>query len=380
VRNALLGLIAPLAVTLVACASAPHFHDEVLDDGPSYPDAVELLDIFAAHLPAKTDGVTVVDMGRLHAHHLPTAFGLLEKEWDSAPMTAEIKAVYVDHIGIDLTQSDTAFVAFHDDQVYLFILGDIEGPESEGTPRGELTVWKAPKEEGIVIARLEGLDAWILTHDDHIEKMLAGPRLAGTDQHKRLHRLLSRVGNADLVFAGSSSNLEDETVSTLPMPAGAEMMVKDTGAAVAVSDRFVLAILGKEETITELQSMVDEGFTELRQAIRDEKMPGGDGSTPMKSMGGSLGKIWAYHILGALQNEVAPAVEGDLIVWDLRTDFFSHPVTIGIIVGGIAYAIYSAFTGALGGPDPTAFTPTGPAPPVAPAPPMNVAPTPDTTP
>jgi hypothetical protein len=359
-------------VALGACTTTKPVHDDVLDNRPAYPDAAGLLDTFASEVPATVDGVAVIDMRRMHDYHMVTAFGLLEKDWDSKPMHAEISAVYRDRLGVDLTQADVAFVAFHDDDVYMFMLGNIDGPTGEGVARGDLTVWKAAKEDGIVFVRKKGLDALILTQEGGVERLVAGPRLAGTEHLARMRALVSRVGDADVVVAGSTADLEDPMPDMGMIPGagmGGEVPEEVGGAAVAISDRFVLAIQGDPAKLTELHRKMDDAISEWREALRKKDEPAANpelealGYVPPADddMFSQIGVIWAYHFLGALQNEVAPTLEGDMIVWDLRTDFFTHPVMIGVAVGGVAYVMYTAFLGGFGDGMGAPAMPTGPA-------------------
>ncbi len=380
----------PLAVfalvALAACTTTKPVHDDVVDNRPTYPDAVGLLEAFAPEVPALVDGVAVIDMRRLHDYHMVTAFGLLEKDWDSGPMFTEMKAVYRERLGVDLTQADAAFVAFHDDDVYMFLLGKIDGPAGDGVARGELTVWKAGEEEGLVFVRKKGVDALILTQEDGVERLVAGPRLAGTEHLARMKTLVARVGDADVVIAGSTANVKDP-MPQMPIPGvglDTEMPPEVGGGAVAISDRFVLAVQGDPAKLAELRTKMDEAISEWRQELRKKDEPAAT-DPQLESLGyaapaaddstaAQIATIWAYHFLGAMQNEVAPTLEGDMIVWDLRTDFFTHPVMIGVAVGAVAYFVYTAFVGGLGnalGPMPSmqtgpAGTPTTPAAPAGP--------------
>lgn len=347
---------------LGACTTTSPVHDDVIDNRPTYPDAVGLLNSMASEIPADVDGVGVIDMRRLHDYHMVTAFGLLEKEWDAAPMHSEMQAVYRERLGVDISQADAAFLAFQDEDIYVFLIGKIDGPAGAGVARGALTVWTPPGEPGVRFVRKKGVDALIVTMEGGVEKLVAGPRLAGTERLAVLQRLLERVGDGDVVIAGRSDKVEDPMPS-MPIPGTGmpnEIPKEVAGGAVSISDRFVLAIQGDPAELTALRDKMNTAIDEWRATLRETDEPvHADTDAQVGALGyaqeparestmGRIGVIWAYHFLGALQNEVQPSLEGDMIVWDVRTEFFTHPVMIGVAVGGIVYVIYTAFVGGLG--------------------------------
>ena len=342
-----LAMMALLITTLFmgACAGSRGKKDKL--KGPQPLNNVAILDNIVHMLPQNSTGVLIVDMNRLMNHHLVTAFGLVEKDWNHEAMLADMRRIFKTHYGLDYTKARWALLSGDDDTPVILIKGDMGTPPAEMKQvMGGMTVFVNASQQYylVQIKGQKNLYA-ICTDPEHVSKLAAlqngkVPNLKDTEELALIKRILTRVGPGDMTIATLFKNVEDDLLSEVPMG-----IAQQSGAlGVSVSDRLIVALQGDPAELKETEQTIAKAFQDFRDEMAKEI------NTPTaqaeQDPGQALANIYLYHISGALSDQITPTLEDDLLVYDLAMDTITHPVTI---IGGIVGVVMFTFGALLDG-------------------------------
>jgi hypothetical protein len=359
----LLALCGAFALSALACGGADKRPD-ANPVGADLPDSAALLRAYAHLMPPGTSLFARVDMRALNQEHLPTAFGMLDREWDHAAMTRDLSRASSQRLGVDVTRASWCVIAGNrQDGV---ILCD-EGAALDTYPAEQvlsdnasllITVDEADLQAKLYRFKKEGVVAFAIGED--LLAALAQGQPVTPDKAKLdyLERLLRRVGDGDLTVAIHPEQLSVAVAFTGEAP-------PEAGVAFSVSERLVVAFQGDKAMIEE-KVLLFNRFLEGFRAELGERLKTPDTMTVAEL----LAMTWVWHMLGPIMQQLQPAQEGDLLVYDLSTRTATHPVTVlGVVGYGVYYFLMQAFMGGMHDAFETPMQGVEPAPVEAPQPP-----------
>ena len=369
-----LSIVLPIML-LAACANKAK-PDESITARPEYV-YVDARAVVAEVAPLAADDtllMVVVDMDRFSNVHLGTGLGVLDSKRDTEPLLTDLRKISKARLGFDFTKAKWACVAANMQQSVTFLRGDLAlTPGEQPEAIGALSAWSfdrhvpapvEPDPSGGAVGEL-GLDFPLPVEVPELDLLVAavpgsnlvavGDReslallddvlakrresLVGRPQLEKMEKLLEAAGDGDLVVAAAWSPEDAEEAFAGESNPGL------LGASLSISDRFIVVLEGTPEGLDKIQKALPDAFNEYREQISEELAKGDQLDTAAL-----FASTYAYHMLGALEHELEPVRTGDMLVYDIRTGFLTHPVTLYVgAVLAVSYALSSFMGAAMGG-------------------------------